>query len=86
MVEDEVILIGMAAAPVITALLQVVKPYVKDVRLYPVIAVALGVGWNVGFTVGTDDFSRVTVFLGILVGLSAAGIYSAGHAVMGREP
>ncbi|KKN03983.1 hypothetical protein LCGC14_1102170 [marine sediment metagenome] len=81
MVEEEVIFIGMAAAPIITAMVQVIKPFVKDPRLYPIIAAVLGVGWNVGFTIGTDDFSRATIFLGLMVGLSAAGIYSAGSAV-----
>ena len=79
--DDNVLLGGMAAVPVITALLQVVKP-VLPVRLLPLAAVALGVGWNVGLTVGTDEFSRATIFVGVLVGLAASGLYSAGRSLL----
>ena len=76
-VDTSTVVLGLAAAPFITALLQMLKPFVKDARLYPLMAIAVGVLWNVGFTVGTDEFSRATVFLGLAAGLSASGLYSA---------
>lgn len=35
--------------------------------------------WNVGLTVGTHEWSRITPFLGIVVGLAASGLYSTGR-------
>lgn len=78
MVDDEIVFGGMAAVPIITALLQMVKPWVP-IRAVPLIAVGVGVTWNVGLTVGTDEWSRTTIFLGIVVGLAASGLYSAGR-------
>ena len=76
MVEEDVVVTGLAAAGVIAALLQPLKGRLPA-WLLPYVAVAAGVLWNVGFTVGTDEFSRSVIFLGILTGLSAAGVYSA---------
>lgn len=80
---DNVILGGLAATPVITALLQVAKQWIPE-RTWPLAAMALGVAWNVGLTLGTDEFTRTTVFLGIVVGLAASGLYSATKSVRGK--
>jgi len=77
---DDTVLVGLAAAPVITALVQMLKPWLPE-RTWPLAALAFGVLWNVGFTVGTEEFGRATVFLGIATGLAAAGLYSAQRAV-----
>lgn len=76
---DEVVFGGMAAVPFITALLQMFKGWVPT-KFLPFLALILGVGWNVGLTVGTDEFSRTTIFLGLVVGLAASGLYSAAKA------
>ncbi len=74
--DNNIILGGMAAVPFITAILQMFKGWVPTKAL-PFLAVVIGVAWNVGLTVGTDEFSRSTIFLGIVVGLAASGLYSA---------
>lgn len=79
---DGTVLIGIGAAPIITALIQAAKAWLPD-RAEPIVAVVLGVLWNVGFTAGTDEFGRATVFLGIVTGLAASGLYSAGQSVAG---
>ena len=77
---DTTILLGVAAAPVITAIVQVLKP-VLPARFEPLASLLFGVIWNVGFTVGTYEFGRVTVFLGIVTGLAASGLYSGLQSV-----
>lgn len=74
--DDNIVLGGMAAVPIITALLQMFRGWIPN-RALPFLALLLGTGWNVGLTVGTDEFSRYTIFLGIVVGLAASGLYSA---------
>lgn len=73
---NDVVLGGMVAVPIITAALQLFKGWLPT-KLLPFMAVVIGVAWNVGLTIGTDEFSRSTVFLGIVVGLAASGLYSA---------
>ena len=58
--------------PIIMALVQVIRGLGLDVRFAPVAAIALGI---VG-AVGLDVFSFSTVLSGIVVGLTASGIYS----------
>ncbi len=79
--DDNIVFGGMAAVPIITALLQMFKGWVPNKAL-PFLAIVVGVGWNVGLTVGTDEFSRTTIFLGIVVGLAASGLYSASKATV----
>lgn len=74
--DNNIILGGMAAVPIITALLQAVKGWVPSKSL-PFCAILIGTVWNVGLTVGTDEFTRSTIFLGIVIGLAASGLYSA---------
>lgn len=74
--DDNILLGGMASAPFITAALQMFKGWIPN-RALPFLAIVLGIAWNVGLTAGTDEFSRSTIFLGIIVGLAASGLYSA---------
>ena len=43
--------VGLAGIPVITALVQLFKPWIPDKRLMPVAAVVLGVAINLAFMV-----------------------------------
>lgn len=74
---DTELLVGLAAAPIIAALLQIVKPFLRDQRWWPVVALALGISWNVLANVDSKEFGWSTaVLLGIVVGLAASGLYS----------
>jgi hypothetical protein len=79
--EEEVLLVGMAAVPIITGILQAVKGFIPD-KLVPFAAMTIGVAWNVGLTAGTDEFDRTAIFLGMVIGLAASGLYSAGRVVV----
>ncbi len=81
--DETTILYGIGAAPIITALIQPLKRWIPgDLIVY--VAVAAGVAWNVGLSYGTDEFTRATIFLGIITGLAAAGVYNAAGNIVER--
>lgn len=76
------LLAGMAAAPVVAALLQVVKPYLRDPRSWPIAAIVLAVGWNVAVNASTAALAwHAAALLGVMSGLAASGLYEIGRAV-----
>lgn len=77
---QNVVLVGMAAVPVITGILQAVKVYIPE-KLWPFAAMGIGIAWNVGLTAGTDEFDRTAIFAGVVIGLAASGFYSAVRSV-----
>ena len=73
-------LIGLGGMFFIVPLVQIFKPFVKDTRYYPFIAIALGLLINLAAALGLGattpaDWIVAAVF-GILVGLAACGLYS----------
>jgi len=74
-VEDSIALGGMAAIPIITAVLQAAKGFIP-MRALPLAAIAIGIVWNVSLTVGTDEFTRLDILRGVVYGLAASGFYS----------
>jgi hypothetical protein len=77
-VDEEVVLVGLAAAPVITALVAVVGQAAPALprRAYPALAVVLGVAWNSAAALALGEFTAVVPLAGVVVGLSASGLYS----------
>jgi hypothetical protein len=74
---DIELLVGLAAAPIIAALLQIIKPFLTDSRWWPLAAIILGVVWNVAANVETGELAwGTTVLVGIITGLAASGVYS----------
>ena len=73
-------LVALGGVPLIIGLVQMVKLWVADTRLYPVFAVAfgllinLGATWFLGAITGLDWFAAF--WMGILAGLAASGLYS----------
>jgi hypothetical protein len=83
MVEETSTYAGMAAVPVIMALVSVlVKPFISDERIYPVAALVLGLGWNIGVALVMNLPLVPSVALGVVVGLAASGLYSGGKTVV----
>lgn len=78
--EENVVLVGLAGTPAIIGILQAIKlafrPILPD-RVVPLLAIIVGVIWNVVLTVGTEEFDRTTIAMGVIVGLAAVGMYSA---------
>lgn len=70
------LLFGLAAVPVIVALVQLFKPFVADGRYWPLIAVVCGVAWNVAVGYITAENLAVSGLTGVVVGLAASGLYS----------
>lgn len=68
----------IAAAPVITALVAMVGTAVPAVprRMYPVLAVLIGMAWSVAAGAALDEVTLATPLEGLVVGLSASGLYS----------
>jgi hypothetical protein len=70
-------LYGLAAVPVITALVEVVKRAVAiNERFLPVLALVLAIGWNVGVGMQLQIDPVLAATIGIVAGLAASGLYS----------
>lgn len=79
--------VGLAGFPVVAGLVEVVKraaPELND-RWWPLVALALGVGFNllVGWRLEMDLWLAST--LGLVTGLAASGLYSQAKAVGGNR-
>lgn len=75
-------LLGLGGLPAILALTQMWKGIITDTRWYPLISVAMGLVVNIlaaialSQTTGRD--MAAAMLMGIMAGLAAAGLYSAG--------
>lgn len=79
-------LVGVGGVPVIVALVQLVKPFIRDERYYPILAVLFGMAWNVAvaYATGTTNLWALlqAILVGVVIGLAAAGLYSSSRTVM----
>ena len=73
--------IGLGAIPIIMGLVQIVKAFTDDKRLYPVCAIIFGAAINfiVAWQMGNDLV--LAVIVGVVAGLAASGLYSTGSTV-----
>ena len=76
--------IGLAGVPLIAALVQVAKAWVGEERYYPLLALAMGLGLNVGIALARDGALPTAVLLGLVAGLAASGLYSQGKTLASR--
>jgi hypothetical protein len=67
----------LGSVPLILGIVQAVKAWVKDSRFYPVISIILGIAINILIALGTGGSYIAAVFMGVIAGLSAGGIYGA---------
>ena len=77
----------MAGAPIVAALVEVfIRSLPFPRRAAPLLALVLGLAWNLALrsAAATDATWAATAVLGIMSGLSASGLYSAGKNAMGR--
>lgn len=68
--------IGLSGIPFITGIVQMFKGFIPDDRFYPVIALLLGVIWNLGIAVSRQGDILLAVLVGVATGLAAGGLYS----------
>ena len=75
--DDPAILTGLAAAPIIAALVEVVRRAFSFAdRLIPLVTVLTGIVWVAGSAYAAGEFAVSTIFLGAVVGLAASGLYN----------
>ena len=76
---------GLGGLAVVIALVQVLKPFVKDEGLWPLMAIALGIGWNLLliYVLGQGATWGYALVMGLVTGLAASGAYSAGKTLRG---
>ena len=74
-------LVGLAGAPVVAALVTVVKPFLPNDKFYPLAALFFGILWNLLLAQVLGQTLGVAVLMGVLSGLSASGAYSSVKAL-----
>ncbi len=69
---------GLAAAPVITALVAMIGAAVPALprRYYPLLAVGIGVAWQCAVASAAGALDATALLAGVLAGLAACGLYS----------
>ena len=78
-------IVALGGVPLILGLVQLFKPFLTDTRYYPLVALAFGLiinlvaGWALGASMATDWVTAL--FNGIIAGLAASGLYSAGSTL-----
>jgi hypothetical protein len=72
---------GVALIPLIIGLVEVAKQVGLPSKLAPALAVLLGLG--VGFVMQTSGPAESSL-KGLMIGLSASGLYSAGKTMLGK--
>lgn len=77
-------IVGLAGVPIIVALVEVLKVWLPDVRLYAPAALGLGLLLNLvaALALGTDVATGL--LYGLVAGLAASGLYSQGRAALGK--
>jgi hypothetical protein len=68
----------LGGVALITSMVQVIKKWVKDDAFYPLISMAFGVVLNLAIALIKATDIATAVFMGVLAGLTASGIYSIG--------
>lgn len=77
--DGQLVVTGVAAAPVIVGLVAATGQAVPAMprRLYPVLAVAFGVGWQCAAAWALGEWTAAAPLVGVIVGLAASGLYSS---------
>jgi len=80
-------IVALGGVPLILGLVQLFKPFISDTRLYPLLALGFGLminliaGWTLGASAPSDWVTAL--FNGIIAGMAASGLYSAGSNLKG---
>ncbi|MDD4986913.1 MAG: hypothetical protein PHQ43_14290 [Dehalococcoidales bacterium] len=77
--------VAFGGVPLILGLVQLFKPFITDTRFYPLLALGFGLvinlvaAWVLGASISSDWVTAL--FNGIIAGLAASGLYSAGSTL-----
>lgn len=66
--------VSIALVPIVLAVTQIIKSFLIDTRFVPVISIVLGIVFSLAVPSSTLFY---TIIQGVLVGLSASGLFSA---------
>ena len=78
-------IVALGGVPLILGLVQLFKPFITDTRFYPLVALGFGLainlvaGWALGASASSDWVTAL--FNGIIAGMAAGGLYSAGSTL-----
>jgi len=78
-------IVALGGVPLILGLVQLFKPFITDTRFYPLVALGFGLainlvaGWALGASASSDWVTAL--FNGIIAGMAAGGLYSAGSSL-----
>ena len=78
-------IVALGGVPLILGLVQLFKPFITDTCFYPLVALVIGLvinlaaGWALGASVASDWVTAL--FNGIIAGMAASGLYSAGSTL-----
>ena len=67
---------GIALIPVITMLIEVIKKAGLPNRFAPLVSIIIGIGF--GFIVENNGDIKNAIITGVIMGMSASGLYSTG--------
>lgn len=85
--DSSTLLIGIAAAPVIAALVQVLKgAFPFDNRFLPLATLAVGIAWVNGSAIAAGDWTGALIVVGVLTGLGATGLYELTTKSLANKP
>src|SRR3972149_11128220 len=78
-------IVALGGVPLILGLVQLFKSFISDTRFYPLVALGFGLainliaGWALGASASSDWVTAL--FNGIIAGMAAGGLYSAGSTL-----
>ena len=78
-------IVALGGVPLILGLVQLFKPFISDTRFYPLVALGFGLvinlvaAWALGASASSDWVTAL--FNGIIAGMAASGLYSAGSTL-----
>lgn len=72
---------GLGGTVVVAGLIEVIKPFIKDQRFWHLASIVLGIAWNAGVATVINQPLLPAAMLGIVVGLSASGLYSTVRSI-----
>lgn len=85
--EDSIILGGMGAIPIISALVQIVRSAFPSIptRFIPLTTLVSGMAWQNGYSLASGEWEPVGLLFSVVVGLSATGLYEVTSRTLGTR-
>lgn len=78
-------LVGLAGAPLVVALVEASKRWVTDERWWPILSILWAVALNEALAYVLKTDYAVAAIVGVVVGLSSAGLWDAARAPRKRR-